>query len=434
MNQGPFSNLRGIPYYDEPMTYLVLGNLSFAWEFNGWKRESMSWKTGCYIHGGLSGSQFNFTGPDIIPFFSSICTNSFAKFSVGSMKHAVMCTEQGLIATHGILQRNSEDEVRFYAGDDWPIYMLGKTGYRVKPEYCPSYLFQVAGPTSLATLERAADESLGDIAFLRFRTARIAGKPVEIARLGMSGNLAYEVRGPIEDGPAVYDAIYRAGADFSIERLGWRTYLVNHVEGGFPQRYWTFFGAQLEDPGFAEFTAGRGFPHQITGSVDPADMRARLRSPLELGWDRAVKFDHDFVGRQALEEQAAAGHRTVVTLRWNPDDVMDIYASLLRPGEEFKTIDLPTCPPWSGGVNAHADHVLNAGRHVGVSSGTIYSYFFREVLSMGTVDRDSSQIGTEVIVKWGDHGQRIKDVRATVDRFPYLTEGRNDQLNTAAPS
>ena len=70
-------------------------------------------------------------------------------------------------------------------------------------------------------------------------------------------------------------------------------------------------------------------------------MRARLRTPVEVGWQRAVKFDHDFIGRAALEAEVANPRRTVATLRWNPDDVVDIYASLLQPGEEYKTIDLP---------------------------------------------------------------------------------------------
>lgn len=51
----------------------------------------------------------------------------------------------------------------------------------------------------------------------------------------MTGGLAYELHGPIEEGPAIYDAVYQAGQEFGIERLGWGTYLVNHVEGGFPQ-------------------------------------------------------------------------------------------------------------------------------------------------------------------------------------------------------
>ena len=50
---------------------------------------------------------------------------------------------------------------------------------------------------------------------------------------------------------------------------------------------------------------------------------------------------------------------------------------------------------------------------------------------MGVIDIDQAAIGNEVIVQWGDHGRRIKDVRATVERFPYMQEGRNEQIDLA---
>ena len=275
-------------------------------------------------------------------------------------------------------------------------------------------------------------ESLRDIGFLRFRNAKINGTTVEVARIGMSGNLAYELRGPIEEGPEIYDAVFKAGQDLGIQRLGWRTYLVNHVEGGFPQMTWTFWSSAYLDPGYTAFLEAIGFtpPSNVSGSVDPADARARLRNPIELGWGRAVKFDHDFIGRAALEAEVADPKRTVVTLRWNPEDVVDIYASLLQQGEEYKTIDLPTSPPWSEGMNVHADHVLKDGRPIGVSSGTIYSYFYRQVISLGAIEIGQAEIGNEVVVQWGDHGRRIKDVRATVERYPYVSEDRNSDVDT----
>ena len=51
---------------------------------------------------------------------------------------------------------------------------------------------------------------------------------------------------------------------------------------------------------------------------------------------------------------------------------------------------------------------------------------------MGCIGLDASEIGTEVVVQGGDHGGRIKDVRATVSRFPYLTEGRNSDLDVTS--
>jgi hypothetical protein len=65
MTAPTFPALCAIPYYDEPTTYLVNWNRLRPWEFNGWKAESLSWKTGCYIHSGLSDSEVRFKGPEV---------------------------------------------------------------------------------------------------------------------------------------------------------------------------------------------------------------------------------------------------------------------------------------------------------------------------------------------------------------------------------
>ncbi len=58
-----------------------------------------------------------------------------------------------------------------------------------------------------------------------------------------------------------------------------------------------------------------------------------------------------------------------------------------------------------------------------------YPDYFREVISHCTIDRDQAQIGNEVIVHWGDFASRIKHVRATVARFPYLDLPRNQDYD-----
>jgi vanillate/3-O-methylgallate O-demethylase len=407
------------PLYDDLKMFDRPFGRMVPWEFNGWKPESLSWKTGCYIHAGLSGpAQFTFIGSEAAEFLSSICINGFSNFANGGAKHAIMLTDGGLVAAHALLQRDDDDRFRMFAVPPWAIYQASKSPFDVEFAVDDIYLFQIAGPTSLQTLERATGEDLRDVEFLRFRPTSVNGKQTEICRIGMSGTLAYELRGPIGDGPEIYDAVVRAGADLGIERLGWRTYMVNHVEAGFPQLAWTFMFAAPEDPGYARFAPAHDAVI-VSGSVDPSDMRARYRTPVELDWHRAARFDHDFIGREALEAEVADPKRTIVTLRWNAEDVVDIYASLLRPGEEYKTLDLPT-HPYSRGVHAHADHVVKDAKPVGFSSGTVYSYYFREVISHCTIDIDAAEIGTEVVVKWGDFGGKIKDVRATVARFPYL--------------
>ncbi len=55
-------------------------------------------------------------------------------------------------------------------------------------------------------------------------------------------------------------------------------------------------------------------------------------TPYDLGYGRSVAFDHDFIGRAALERHAAEQKRVKVTLVWNPEDVAAAVRSLFEPG------------------------------------------------------------------------------------------------------
>jgi len=396
-----------------------------AWEFNGWRKESLSWRDGCYIHAGLSRTgPISIRGPEAKKYLQSIVINSLENFPVGSMKHGVMIDAAGLITAHGIIQRMADDAFLSFAGGPPGPMASTDVPYDCQIEHRDDYLFQIAGPTALQVLEKATGESLRDIGFLRFRNTRINGRTTEIGRIGMTGNLAYELHGPLSEGPEIYQAVVDAGQGLGIERLGWGTYLVNHVEGGFPQSTWTFVPAVNPEiwPQFSFFW-------NVSGSVDPLQMRPRTRTPVEVRWHNMAKFDHDFAGSDVLAAEIANPKRTTVTLRWNTQDLMDIYASLFEPGEPYKPLDLPYAPQrWP---MAHADHVTRAGKPIGVSSSTAYSSANRVVLSMGCLDLDATDIGTEVVVHWGDFGGRIKEVRATVERFPYLASGRNSDIDVS---
>ena len=141
-----------------------------------------------------------------------------------------------------------------------------------------------------------------------------------------------------------------------------------------------------------------------------------------------AKFNHDFLGRAAVEAEAQAPRRTIATLVWNSDDIVDIYSSLFRPGEAYKPLELPLAVP-NDHFLAHADHILKDGREVGYASGVIYSYYYRQVISHAVIDIDQAQMGNEVTVQWGDFGGRIKNVRARVERYPYLDTGRNQNFD-----
>src|SRR5207248_2614498 len=147
------------------------------------------------------------------------------------------------------------------------------------------------------------------------------------------------VHGKLEDARAVHSAILKAGEPFGIERIGMQVYGMNHTENGFPQASIHFMIAWHEDAGFIRYlgdAAGLYAEHfsNLTGSAG-SDLARRYCNPVEIGWGHVIKFDHDFIGREALEKELAKPRRKVVTLVGNPEDVLAIYASHFETGEEY---------------------------------------------------------------------------------------------------
>ncbi|MFC8520768.1 aminomethyl transferase family protein [Streptomyces sp. NPDC057257] len=406
------------------------------WEYTGWRNEQLSWKETAYLHAGLNPTPtYKISGPDALRFLRDHLVNSFEKFPVNSGKHGIMCNEDGFVMSDGVLIRTGEEEFITYWLAPYIAYALQKGDYDAVGEDITASvsLFQIAGPRSLDILEAATGENLRDIKFMRMRQATIAGVPVRVLRMGMGGSLAYEIHGDLEHSRDIYSAIWAAGEPLGCRKLGIRAYMMNHTENGFPQAYYHFVYPWTDDPGFVEFLSKlpvvTGKAQVQRGSYDP-DPRSRYRTPVELGWTRMIKFDHDFVGRAALEREVADPKRTMVTLEWNPEDILDIHRSQYEPGEPHPGIEEPNRFTFTDGANTlFADQVLVDGEVVGISSGRCYSAHYRQMLSLCSLDIAHAVEGGEVAVLWGDPGTRQKEVRARVSRFPYLNEGRNQTID-----
>jgi glycine cleavage system aminomethyltransferase T len=399
-------------------------------EYTGWRDEVMSWKESCYIHAGLNDAPvFRIKGPDAMKFLSDVSVNSYAKFPIGGIKHCIMCNNDGLIMAHGVLLRLGEDEFESYFLAPYAAYKFYTGNYNAKAEFVTDgFIYQVAGPRSLETLETAAGECLHDIKFAGHRTSKIAGMDVRICRVGMAGTLAYEVHGKKINGRSVYNAIVGAGKEYGIRKLGFYAYQLSHTEDGFPQGFMHFLYPWGEDRGMMEFLKMPGFYVPLGGSLGD-DMSLRYRNPIEVGWAGAVKFDHEFIGREALEKEAAAPRRKMTTLVWNHEDILDVCASQYQPGEHYTPMEPSHFGQKHGYGFIVADKVMIDNKMVGISSGRNYSYYYRKMLSLCSIDTEYGALGTEVAVLWGDPGTRQKKIRATVSRFPYLNENRNDRID-----
>jgi glycine cleavage system aminomethyltransferase T len=414
-----------------------------AYEFTDWRDETMSWKKTCYLHAGLSPADpMMIKGPDVIKFLSRVCVTNFDKFPVGTIKHGVMCNEQGLIIQDGVLVRTGEEEVMSH----WMVPLLpyaldsGKYGmFSVGLEYLRDtvFIFQVGGPVSIDVLEAACGQSLRELNFLRFMNASIEGKPVRIYRIGMAGSLSYEAHGAMSDAHDVYNAIYHAGKPWGLRRLGSHCYPMNHSENGYPQFALHFVEPRIQDkdlmrymedtPGM-EFWAYHSKAKQHRGSAAD-DINNYYHDPFELGWGKMIQFDHDFVGRQSLEKIAEENKRKMVTLEWNVEDISDIFASQFRDGKPYKYIEEPSdVHVWfNPDCSVSHDKVINEnGDVVGMSFGRQNAAYFQRMISICCLDTAYAETGANVTVVWGEPGTRQKHIRAKVTRYPYNNILRNE--------
>ncbi len=414
--EGPQTKCEAL-YMDNPRLYFSTGKMNI-WEADPWYETDRSWFESSYIHAGISGPETTFSGPDAQKMISDSCINNVWKWKIGKCKHLVQLDDNGLVLNHALFMRDGEDVFRTTAGCPYPLMPMAMSGkYNVEVKERDIFIFQFSGPTSLTIIEKVTQTDLHDVKFLDFRSVTIPGLDAdfEVCRIGMSGTLAYELRGDIKYGPTVYDMAYQAGQEWGIKRLGWRDYSVNHTFGGFAQMTVNFEMSCYDDP---EFVKMAPIQMHCTGSVDPADRRARFRTAVETDWAWMADFDHEFRGKEALQEELAHPKRKLVSLLWNTEDMIAVYASQFTD-EPYKYMDMPCAEQQQCG--GHQDYVLTKdGKRIGYSAVATYSSWFHQTISHAILDVDEIEEGKEVLVEWGDFGGKIKKMRAVIAPFPYI--------------
>ncbi len=398
-------------------------------QYSSWMDEQLSWKESCYIGDWSFLRDVVFEGPDALKLFSDISVNSFDNYKLGQAKHVIHCSEAGKVIAQGVLIRAGEDKFinqslsTFYAE-----FMLKKGNYNATFHVRETFNFQVSGPKALQVIEKLAPgQPLRDIKFMNIGKIRIKGREVIALRQGMAGEIGFELQGPKQFATEIYEAVLEAGQEFGIRRLGHRTAMINHLEASYPTHAWHYF-PDYSMVGLLDFlNANDVYKPRLKGSFEADDLSGYYRSPVEMGWGRNVKFDHEFIGRSALEQEVANPVRSIVSLEFNPEDVLDIMASLFRDGEVYEPMEIPHPEMWT----AWNDKVVKDGKVIGVSTVPGYSYFFRKIISLSYLDIEQTSIGNEVEIVWGDPGRAQKSIRATVAASPYKTHGGKGDLRQA---
>ncbi len=416
-------------------------------EFTNWRDEQRAWRETCALFDQSHHmTDLYVEGPDALKLLSDLAVNSFKNFKVNQAKQFIACNHDGYVIGDAILfylEENTFNLVGRPPAENWVQFHVEAGKYKVKAVRDErsaanqgrrlTYRYQVQGPNALRVMEKATGKPTPDIRFFNMDTMIVAGRAVRALRHGMVGQPGWELFGPWEDGDAVRDAIVAAGQEFGLRQVGARTYPTTCLESGWipspvpaiytgsamkPYREWL-------KPSSYEATASLG------GSFYSYNIADYYLTPYDLGYGPFVKFDHDFIGRAAMEKMAANQRRKKVTLVWNGDDVERVWGSLVDGhGDPAKFLDVPL----ANYASLPYDKVLKNGRTVGLSTYTGYTYNERAMISLGVIDIEHSEPGTQVTLIWGEEGRGStkptverhsqSEIRATVAAAPYAEVAR----------
>lgn len=424
--------------------------ITIPFEYDGVRNESAIYRTSAWIGTVLMSSPvYDVYGPQALDFLQSICVNDFTNLKFTGLRHAVICNDNGQILTDGIVIRIAEDRYRTYWLNPPIQWLCENSDLDVHGEdmSMKEYFIQIQGEKSLEILEDAFQADLHDIKFAKHRIQDVDGMQVRVIRIGMTGNLAYEIHGPMCDYVEIYNRVWESGKKFGAKKQGQYTYtLFNHTECGFPNINIHYPLPWFESwDGLTEWCyanpalSNNNINRALHGSVGD-DLESRFVTPYDTGMGFLVKFNHDFIGKAALEKIASGEtpRRDCCVLEWNSKDVGKVFAAMLQPGSNVEDITDPSDIRFvynlaNGCFEYIAQKVLDEdGNQVGIATGRIISYNYGRMISLAFVDPSVIQEGRELTVLWGTPGTDQMEIRATVARHPYNTDlVRNEELDVA---
>ena len=217
-------------------------------------------------------------GPDAARFLDYMFTRPVSTMAVNRGRYGLLCHHSGGLACDGVVFRLAEDWF-WYVHADRDIFTWMQAlshGYNVVIRDPKAWAIQVQGPTGLDVLRDCVDASSTDWSIEHFKYYQCAqvtmgGQPVLISRTGWTAELGFEVYNLAADvdGMALWSHLMAAGKPHGMEILS--TYAMN------PRRI---------EAGILNYGTDMGWD----------------TSPFDLGLGMFVDFEHDFIGREALEQ------------------------------------------------------------------------------------------------------------------------------------
>jgi dimethylglycine dehydrogenase len=227
-------------------------------------------------------AKYKVSGEGAAAWLQGLFTNGLPK--IGRTNLTAMLNPQGRIVGEFSVSRVGADEFFLFGSQaaevHHPRWFLAHLpeGSPVRFEVLALSMvgLTVAGPRSRDVLQKLTNTSLAtaDFPFMSFRKVDIGMATVWLSRMTYTGDLGYEIWMQPEHQRYLFDLLWDAGREFDMRLFGFRALITMRLEKNFGT--W-----------FREYRP--------------------IYTPLEAGMNRVLKFDHEFVGRDAIEAEIAGG-------------------------------------------------------------------------------------------------------------------------------
>lgn len=376
----PNSKLKNTPLVNE---HIRLGAVMVP--FNGWNMpvqytnvtdEHLATRFNAGIFDTSHMGELIVSGESSEEFLQKMVTNDISRLREESSCYSFMCYENGNVIDDLFIYKIAENEFFIVVNSstiekdfEW-LTRHKANGIELKNISNDTAKIDLQGPKAKDTMQKLTDFSLSKIK--RFECQRVKLEGVEdsvlISRTGYTGEDGFEIYFNPESAVFIWNSILAAGKEFGIKPCGLGARDTLRIEACY-----SLYG------------------HELSESL----------SPIEAGLGFAVKFNKDFIGKDALQHQKNNGTGKKLVC--------------------FEMID-KAVPRENYGIIANNE---KAGY---VSSGT-FSPLFKRGIGMGYIRSDLAYAGNEVLIQI-----RGKEYKAVIVERPfYKYHGGNNGVHEQNP-
>jgi vanillate/3-O-methylgallate O-demethylase len=391
-------------------------NFPIPAQASSWPEEQRAWaETALLSDMGQHMPSSVFKGADVLRLFSGLAANSFENFHRNSAKQCIFCREDGLLIGDAVVVALEDDEfevIGIPVNASWIQFQAQAGHYDVAITDDPPtglnagerrfFRYAIHGPRASEILERAVGGSVPAIKFFHVGEVTIAGVSVRALNHSMARKPGFELFGARSAGPKVLAALREAGREFGMREGGAISLPTSAYESGWlGLQVPAIYSGESMRP-FREWVSEYGFEGfaSLGGSFVSENIDDYYVTPCDIGFGRLLNFEHEFIGKRALQRiSAEPPRRQKVWLRWDDEDVARVLAAgLLWKGPRPKILGVP----YSVYSTFQNDSLLVDGQIVGVSIICGYTVNVGSWSSLGVIDTRYAVDGARVEVVWGD--------------------------------